>query len=173
MRYLKTKLKKKQNKRNEGKKKQEKPCFGAMVKNGGTFCIFVMQIAYMIRFINARVKQSNLNFSVMLLTVQFYAIEHNSQSECQIKLKVYQQFPDLLFYIGLKFQFILISKRSYDTSQKIQYNFFILLLLSFNLWIFYLERIIFLIIQGYSTSYFQEFHSSTRNFNRQQHSFYV
>jgi hypothetical protein len=42
MRYLKTKLKKKQNKRNEGKKKQEKPCFGAMVKNGGTFCIFVM-----------------------------------------------------------------------------------------------------------------------------------
>ena len=147
-----------------------KPFFSAMVKHGGTFCIFVMQIVYMIQFIQAMVKQSNSNYSVMLLTVQFYVIEHNSQFECQIELIFYKQFPDLLFYIGLKFQFNLISRRFYDRSQKYNTNF-VIICCFFNLWTSYLEIIIFLIIQGYSTSYVQEFRSSIKNFNGQQHNF--
>lgn len=52
-----------------------------------------------------------------------------------------------------------------------QYKFCYLLL--FELWTSYLEMIFFLIMQGYSTTYFLEFPSSIRFFNRQQYIFQV
>jgi hypothetical protein len=46
-------------------------------------------------------------------------------------------------------------------------------LLSFDLWISYLEMIFFLIMQGYSATYFLEFSCSIKIFNGQQYSFQV
>ena len=47
------------------------------------------------------VEQENLDFSVILLIVQFYAIKYNSQSDCWIELKFYQDFPEIFLYIEL------------------------------------------------------------------------
>jgi len=47
---------------------------------------------------------SNSDFDVKCATIQFYGNSHNSQSDCWIGLKVYMESPDMLFYLGLKFQ---------------------------------------------------------------------
>jgi hypothetical protein len=47
------------------------------------------------------VEQENLDFSVILLIVQFYAIKYNSQSDCWNELKFYQDFPEIFLYIEL------------------------------------------------------------------------
>jgi hypothetical protein len=41
---------------------------------------------------------------VKLFIVQFYDIRHNSQSDCWIEIKLYEETPDILFYLGLKLQ---------------------------------------------------------------------
>jgi hypothetical protein len=50
-----------------------------------------------------------------------------------------------------------------------QYKFYFLL--SFDLWTFYFEKILFLMIQRYSTTYVLKFPNFTRIFNCQLHSF--
>ena len=52
-----------------------------------------------------------------------------------------------------------------------QYKFYFLL--SFDLWTFYFEKILFLMIQRYSTTYVLEFSNFTRIFNCQLHSFLI
>jgi hypothetical protein len=49
-------------------------------------------------------------FGVKFLIVQFYAIEHNSKSNCWIDLKINQKVLDVFFYVGVKFQGNRISK---------------------------------------------------------------
>jgi hypothetical protein len=44
-------------------------------------------------------KGSDLNFGVKFLTVQFYAIEHNSKPNCWIDLKHYQKIQDVVCYV--------------------------------------------------------------------------
>jgi hypothetical protein len=52
-----------------------------------------------------------------------------------------------------------------------QYKFYFLL--SFDLWTFYFEKILFLMIQRYSTTYVLKFPNFTRIFNCQLHSFLI
>ena len=84
---------------------------------------------------------------------------------------VTSQCPNIFFHIGLKVQVNYSSVRSCDTGQQMQYKFCYLLL--FELWTSYLEMNFFLIMQRYSTTYFLEFPSSIRFFNRQQYIFQV
>jgi hypothetical protein len=50
--------------------------------------------------------RSNSDFDVKSAPIQFYGNSHNSQSDRWIKLKLYVESPDMLSYLGLKFQAI-------------------------------------------------------------------
>ena len=101
--------------------------------------------------------RSNLNFGVKFYTVQFYAIKYNSKSNRWIELKIYQKIPEALVYVRVKLQMNQCSKRTCNIGQNRLYEF--CYLLSFGLWTFYLEMILFR--QGCG-SLFWEFPSSTR-----------
>jgi len=77
-------------------------------------------------------------------------------------------FPDILSYLGLKFQVNRISGRHHNTGQQRLYEF--CYLLHFDLWTFYLARILFL--KG-CDNLFWESPKSTKIFNGLQHSFQV
>jgi hypothetical protein len=100
--------------------------------------------------------------------IQFYCKSHNSQSDCWIGLTFYMGSPDMLFYLGLKFQINQSSEKHYNTGQHRLYEF--CYLLPFNLWTSYLATILFLKGCG---SLFWESHNSTNIFNGLQHSFQV
>jgi hypothetical protein len=53
--------------------------------------------------IDARIEQTNSNFSVIISIIQFYANEHNFQFDHWIKLKFYEESPNIIFYLKLKF----------------------------------------------------------------------
>jgi len=110
--------------------------------------------------IQEEVEQANSDFGAKSSTVQFCANEHISQSEYRIKLEFYEESPDILFYLGLKFQVIRSSGRLSNTGQNRLYEF--CYLFHFDLWTSYLARIMFL--QG-SGRLFWEFPSFTRIFN--------
>jgi hypothetical protein len=78
------------------------------------------------------------------------------------------EFPDILSYLGLKFQVNRISGRHHNTGQQRLYEF--CYLLPFDLWTFYLARILFL--KG-CDNLFWESPKSTKIFNGLQHSFQV
>jgi len=80
----------------------------------------------------------------------------------------YVESPDMLSYLGLKFQVNRSSGRHRNTGQHRLYKF--CYLLSFDLWTSYLARILFLKGCG---SLFWESPSSTKIFNGLQHSFQV
>jgi len=107
-------------------------------------------------------------FSYKNVTIQFNAIDHNSKLNCWIELKLYLKISDVFCYVGVKFQVDQILERCYDVGQNRLYDFFYLL--PFELWIFYLARILFL--QEYD-SLFWEFSSSTKMFYGLQHNFNV
>jgi hypothetical protein len=48
--------------------------------------------------------RSNSDFDVKSATIQFYGNNHSSQSDRWMGLKVYVESPDMLSYLGLKFQ---------------------------------------------------------------------
>jgi len=48
--------------------------------------------------------RSNSDFDVKSAPIHFYGNSHNSQSDRLIKLKSYVESPDMLSYLGLKFQ---------------------------------------------------------------------
>jgi hypothetical protein len=54
--------------------------------------------------IRAKKKQLVLNFDVKCATVQFHDNNHNYQSDCWIRLKVYVESPNMLSYLGLTLQ---------------------------------------------------------------------
>jgi hypothetical protein len=110
--------------------------------------------------------RSNSDFDVKCATIQFYGNSHNSQSDCWIKLKFYIESPDMFSYLRLKSQDNRSSRRHLNTGQQRLYEF--CYLLPFDLWTFYLARILFL--QRYD-SLFWESPSSTRIFNGLQYSF--
>jgi hypothetical protein len=87
-------------------------------------------------------ERSNSNFDVKCATIQFYGNSHNSQSDCWIKLKFYVESPDMLSYLGLKLQGNQSLGRYRNTDQQRLYEFYYLL--PFDLWTFYLARILFL-----------------------------
>ena len=107
-----------------------------------------------------KVEQRNLHSSIIVSIFQFYSIKHNSQSYCWIRVRFYQEFPGILFYIRLKFQVNQSFEKHHDTGQKMHYGF--CYLLSFDLQTFYLEMILFLIMQIYSIANFGNFLNSTR-----------
>ena len=110
--------------------------------------------------------RSNSDFGVKFYTVQFYVIKHNSKSNRLIKLKLYKRISKVFFYVGINFQVNQSLKRTCDIAHNRLYEF--CYLLPFNLWTFYLARILFL--KGCS-SLFREFSSSTRIFNELKHNF--
>jgi len=87
-------------------------------------------------------ERSNSDFDVKSATIQFYGNNHNSQSDRWIGLKFYMESPDMLSYRGLKFQINRSLERHRNTSQQRLYEF--CYLLPFDLWTFYLARILFL-----------------------------
>jgi len=107
----------------------------------------------------------DLNFGVKLFTVQFYAIEHNSKSNCWIELKLYHKIQKVL-YVGVNFQVNRSSEMTCNIGQNRLYEF--CYLLPFDLWTSYLVRIIFLKGCGFL---FWKFPSSTRIFNELKHDF--
>ena len=52
-------------------------------------------------------------FSVKLSIVMFYGINHISQSDRWIELKLYKQSPNIFFYLGLRFQSNQSQAKSY------------------------------------------------------------
>ena len=110
--------------------------------------------------------RSDSDFGVKFSTVQFYAIEHNSKSNCWIKLKLYQKIPEVFFYVMVNVQVNQSLEWTYDLGQNRLYEF--CYLLSFDLWTSYLVMIFFLKGCG---SLFWKFFSSTRIFNELQHNF--
>jgi len=84
----------------------------------------------------------NLDFDVKSATIQFYNNSHNSQSDRWIGLTFYVEYRDMLSYLELKFQVNRSSGRHHDTGQQRRYEF--CYLLPFDLWTFYLARILFL-----------------------------
>ena len=101
--------------------------------------------------------RSNSDFDVKTAPIQFYGNSHNSQSECQIGLKFYMGFPDMLSYRGLKFQINRSSKRHLNTEvNRGCTNFVIYFLLTCGLSLF-----------GQKST------NSTKIFNGLQHSFQV
>jgi len=112
--------------------------------------------------------RSNSDFHVKCATIQFYGNNHISQSNHWIMLKLYLGSPNMLSYLGLKFQVNQSSAKHRNTSQQRLYEF--CYLLSFDLRTSYLARILFL--KGYG-SLFWESPSSTRIFNGLQYSFQV
>ena len=110
--------------------------------------------------------RSDSDFGVKFSTFQFYAIEHNFKSNRLIDLKLYQMILKVFFYVGVKVQGIGVQKRLAIEVKKWLYVF--CYLLSFDLWTFYLVRILFLKGCG---SLFWKFSSSTRIFNELKHNF--
>ena len=74
-----------------------------------------------------------------------------------IELKIYKNIPEVCVYVGVNFQVNRSSERTCDIGQNRLYEF--CYLLPFDLWTFYLAKILFL--RGYE-SLFCEFSSSTR-----------
>jgi hypothetical protein len=107
-------------------------------------------------------------FCVKVSTIQFYAIEHNFKSNCWIELKLYQKIPELFVYVGVYFQENPRSKRTCNRGPNRLYEF--CYLLPFDLWTFYLAKILFL--QGCGCL-FRKFHSSTRIFNELQYNLHL
>ena len=87
-------------------------------------------------------KRSKSDFDVKCATIQFYGNSHNSQSDCWIELKVYVESPDMLSYLGLKFQVNRSSGRHQNMGQQRLYEF--CYLLPFDFWTSFLARILFL-----------------------------
>ena len=85
-----------------------------------------------------------------------------------LKLNFYEASPDMLFYLGLKFQVNRSLGRHRNAGQQKLYKF--CYLLPFELWTSYLVRILFL--QG-CCSLFWESPTSTKIFNGLHHSFQV
>ena len=110
--------------------------------------------------------RSNSDFGVKFYVVQFYAIEHNSTSNCWIKLKLYQKIPEVFVYVGVNVQVNQSLEKTCDIGQNMLYEF--CYLLSFDLWTFNLTRIFFLKGCG---NLFWKFSSSTRIFNELIHNF--
>jgi hypothetical protein len=108
------------------------------------------------------------DFGVKSATVQVYGNSHNSQSDRWIKLTIYVDSPDMFSYYALQFQVNRSSERYHNTGQQRLYEF--CYLLPFDLWTFYLVRILFL--QGCGR-WFWEFPSSTRIFNEVQYNLQV
>jgi hypothetical protein len=113
-------------------------------------------------------ERSNSDFDVKYVTIQFYSNNHNSQFDRWIKLKYYVESPDMFSYLGLDFQVIRSSGKHQNTGQHKLYEF--CYLLPFDLWTFYLVKILFLKGCG---SLFWESSNSTKIFNGLQHSFQV
>jgi len=113
-------------------------------------------------------EKSNLDFDVKCATIQFYGNNHDSQSDCWIELKFYVESPDMLSYLGLKFQINRSSERYRNIGQQRLYKF--CYLLPFDLWTSYLASILFLKGCG---SLFWKSTNSTKIFNGLQHSFQV
>jgi hypothetical protein len=111
---------------------------------------------------------SNSDFDVRSVSIQFYGNSHNFQSDHWIGLKFYVESPDMVSYLGLKFQVNRSSKRHRNMGQQRLYEFCYLLL--FDLWTFYLASILFLKGCG---SLFWKSPNSTKIFNGLQHSFQV
>jgi hypothetical protein len=95
--------------------------------------------------IQERVEQKNSDFSIIVPIVQFYNNNHNSQYDLWIRLNIYLEFIGILFYVRVKFQDNQSSGRPCDIGKNMLYEF--CYLLSFDLRISYLTRILFL--QGY------------------------
>ena len=58
--------------------------------------------------------RSDSEFGVKFSIVQFYAIEHNFKFNCWIDLKFDIKTPDVLVYVGVKFQMNRSSKRIFN-----------------------------------------------------------
>jgi len=86
-------------------------------------------------------ERSNSDFDVKSASIQFYGNNHNSQSDSWIGLKFYMESSDMFSYLGLKFQVHRSSERHRNTGQQRLYEF--CYLLPFDLWTFYLARILF------------------------------
>ena len=113
-------------------------------------------------------ERSNSDFDVKCATILFYRNIHNSQFDRWIKLNFYVESPDMVSYLGLKFQVNRSLGRHRNTGQQRLYEF--CYLLPFDLWTSYLARIIFLKGCG---SLFWESPISTKIFNGLQHCFQV
>jgi hypothetical protein len=59
-------------------------------------------------------ERSDSDFGAKFSTVQFYAIEHNSKSNCWIEPTRYQKIPEVFVYVGVNFQVNQISERTCD-----------------------------------------------------------
>ena len=59
----------------------------------------------MIQF-KKRVEQGNSDSSIIVFTVQFYNNNHNSQFNHWIEFKIYIEFLEILFYVGVNFRSI-------------------------------------------------------------------
>jgi hypothetical protein len=112
--------------------------------------------------------RSNSDFDVKSASIQFYGNSHNSQSDCWIGLNFYMESPNMLSYLGLKFQIKQSLGRNRNTGQQRLYEF--CYLLPFDLWTSYLARILFL---KRCRSLFWESLNSPKIFNGLQHSFHV
>ena len=108
------------------------------------------------------------DFDVKCIAIQFYGKSHNSQSDHWIRLKFYMESPDMLSYLGFKFQINLSLRRHRNMGQKRLYEF--CYLLPFDLWTSYLAKILFLKGCG---SLFWESPNSSKIFNGLQHSFHM
>jgi hypothetical protein len=97
--------------------------------------------------IGAMKKELNLDSDIKCTIVQFHGDSYNSQSDSWIGLKFYVESPDMFSYLGLQYQVNQSSERHYNTGQQRLYKF--CYLLSFDLWTFYLARMLFL--QGCGT----------------------
>jgi len=65
----------------------------------------------------------DLDFDVKFSTVQLYAIEHNSKSNCWIELKLYQKIPEVFVYVGVNFQVNRSLEWTCDIGQNKLYEF--------------------------------------------------
>jgi hypothetical protein len=63
-------------------------------------------------------ERSNSDFDVKWATMQFYGNNHNSQSDRWIRLKFYVEYPNIFFYLELKFQVNQSSERHHNTGQQ-------------------------------------------------------
>ena len=61
--------------------------------------------------------RSNSDFDVKCATIQFYGNNHKSQSDHWIGSKCYVESPDMLFYLGVKYQVNPSSRRYPNTGR--------------------------------------------------------
>ena len=145
---------------------QHKVC--SMIIDGGS-CANVASDTDTVQPCDTAQVRSDSEFGIKNTTVQVYENSHpNSRSDHWIKVIFYVDSPDMFFYLGLKLQVNRSSGRHHNTSQQRLYEF--CYLLPFDLWTFYLLRILFL--QGCG-SWFWEFPSSTRIVNELQYNLQV